>query len=136
MAQVQGTSSGGALSPRPGGRNGQIPSHLLDERGQLDLRSESAVRGCAALLFPGEFVFDPSVERAAERGVQLAAGLGATTAADIAGVQQVLVRKLAREYLKARFRDGLTVEQTVAKELSPEPGREGHVKAGNQHGEE
>jgi voltage-gated potassium channel len=103
---------GGGLSPRPGGGNGNgkrgaISPELQDERGQLNLRSESVIRGCAALLFPGEFVFDPSAERAASRGLNLAQGLGATTAAEIAGVQHALVMKLAREYLKARFRDGV-----------------------------
>ena len=126
------TPSGGALSPRSGGRNVQISSQLLDERGQLDLTSESAVRGCAALLFPGEFELSTA---SAKRGVKLAAELGATTAKDIAGVQQVLVRKLAREYLKARYRNGLTVEQTFAEKLSSEPGQEGRVSS-SQHGEE
>ncbi len=121
---------GGESSPRPGVGDGRVPAHLLDERGQLDLASESVIRGCAALLFPGEFVFDPSAERAAWRGIQLAEELGATTAADIASVQQALVRKLAREYLKARFRDALTVEQTVAQELPPQP-----CNDGDEHGD-
>lgn len=92
----------------------QIAAQLLDDCGQLNLNSESAIRGCAALLFPGDFVFDPSAEQAAERGVRLAQALGATTATDIAGVQQILVRKLAREYLKARFREGFAADQMVA----------------------
>ena len=65
-------------------------------------------------------MFDPSAEKSAQRGIHLAEGLGAATAADIAGVQQVLVRKLAKEYLKLRFHDGLKVEQTIARDLSPE----------------
>lgn len=124
------SGGGDVLFPRPRGEDGQISAHLLDQRGQLDLTSESVIRGCAALLFPGEFVFDPSAEKSAQRGIHLAEGLGATTAADIAGVQQVLVRKLAKEYLKARFRDALTVEQTVAQEFSPEP-----CTAGDKHAE-
>ena len=58
--------------------------------------------GCAR-----QFVFDPCAQDGAERGLRLARRLGASDAAGIVGVQQALVRKLAREYLKLRFREGL-----------------------------
>ena len=58
--------------------------------------------GCAR-----QFVFDPCAQDGAERGLRLARQLGASDAAGIVGVQQALVRKLAREYLKLRFREGL-----------------------------
>ena len=46
------------------GGGGEIAAEFTDARGQLNLSSEAVIRGCAALLFPGEFVFDPSAETA------------------------------------------------------------------------
>ena len=126
----QVSAEGGALGTEGG-------DAVLDSSGQLNLKSEEVVRGAAALLFPGEvsppspfvlctspfaqseteadekagcarqFVFDPCAQDGAERGLRLARRLGASDAAGIVGVQQALVRKLAREYLKLRFREGL-----------------------------
>ena len=63
----------------------------------------------------------------------LAQGLGATNAADIDGVQQALVRKLAREYLKGRFSDGFDPAEAlpVAPLAAPPSPGGGAISAGD-----